>query len=199
MGMSVFVALSCLFSLYIICFCHIANAHLSRDWLSSSLFSIVIDQLIFEIIPAFIVALLVLAHLLCKCCRSTLCLAVIIEVYRLYRNLTDPWLILIHYSLLPLLLKCLCFFDAKCCAIESSPRILTLQYSQSNEAPFFGFVISSCSKVASFTDSKNAIAWDSAFSSYSFASSLSCLPHHRAGFQVAVLSPKMAWFYFGYT
>ena len=61
---------------------------MARDWLESTMIGFMLDQVIFEVAPALVVALLALLSDCCNCkCSFILILA--IEIYRIYRNLTD--------------------------------------------------------------------------------------------------------------
>ena len=86
--MVLFALLSCFLCLYLICFAHIATASMSRDWLVSSLLSLVIDLVAFEALAAVSVAILGVLYLVCKV-KCLLCLLGSIEGYRVIRSLVD--------------------------------------------------------------------------------------------------------------
>ena len=86
--MLLFVLLSCFLCLYLITFAHVANPTMSRDWLISSLLSLLIDLLVFELIPAMSVALFGVLYLGCRV-KCLICPLVSIEGYRFFRNFVD--------------------------------------------------------------------------------------------------------------
>ena len=88
-GFVFFAVVSNFLHLYIICFCHVANQRMSRDWARSSGISVVMDLFVLETAPALIFANLALLFRCCKSSRAILCCLVVIEVYRLYRNLIE--------------------------------------------------------------------------------------------------------------
>lgn len=75
--------------LYVICFSHVANSRMSRDWARSSALTLFLDLFVLEITPALVVATLALMRGYCCRCKGQICLIVSIELYRLYRNLMD--------------------------------------------------------------------------------------------------------------
>ena len=86
--MILFVLLSCFLCLYLIAFAHIATPTMSRDWLVSSFISFAIDLVVFEAIPAFSVAIFGVLYFGCKL-KCFMCLLVLIEAYRFFRNFVD--------------------------------------------------------------------------------------------------------------
>lgn len=88
-GFLLFALFSNFLLLYIICFCHVANGRMSKDWARSSSITIVLDLLAFELLPAVVVAFLAVLRGYCRGCRGLVCFIVLIELYRLYRNLIE--------------------------------------------------------------------------------------------------------------
>ena len=86
MGGSIFFFLSCLLSLYIIAFGEVAAASVEKNWMTSSGTSLMIDILIFELVPALFYGGIVSLVFGCDC-RCWLCLVVTLELYRQFRNL----------------------------------------------------------------------------------------------------------------
>ncbi len=86
-GFLLFVLIAHLLLLYILNFCALAGPRVSRDWLTSSLLTVLIDQLAFELAPALAVGLLGVLRTCCRRCSGSLWVAVLIELYRAYRNL----------------------------------------------------------------------------------------------------------------
>ena len=86
--MVLFALLSCFLCLYLIAIAHLATPSMGRDWLVSSLLSVVIDLVVFEALAAISVALLSVLYLLCKM-KCLLCFLVLIEGYRFVRNFID--------------------------------------------------------------------------------------------------------------
>lgn len=87
-GFALFTVISCFCCLYLLGFSQLANASTGRDWLVSSFMSIGVDMLIFEMIPAALVAVLGLLVIGCKA-SCLVWLIVAIEVYRFLRNFVD--------------------------------------------------------------------------------------------------------------
>ena len=58
-----------------------------KEWFYSSLISIALDIVVFEIVAAFGFALCGVMKKYCRGCEGIVCLMVILEVYRIYRNL----------------------------------------------------------------------------------------------------------------
>ena len=75
-------------SLYIIAFSENASSKLSSDWMKASFVGILIDQVLFELLAASIVAIIILVQKRTKCGKFLLIVAVLIELYRLYRNIS---------------------------------------------------------------------------------------------------------------
>ena len=86
---TLFFLLSNFLLLYLICFTEVASSQLVQEWLISSLLSILMDQLVLELIPAFGVSLLGLVLSSYRRCSALMCLMLAIEIYRLYRNLLE--------------------------------------------------------------------------------------------------------------
>ena len=86
-GFVFFFVLSLFLLLYIISFCHVAGLATSVDWLIASAISILLDQVAFEVLPALAVGFLGTLQGCCSRCRALLWVIVLIELYRLYRNL----------------------------------------------------------------------------------------------------------------
>ena len=86
--MVLFALLSSFLCLYLVAFAHVASPSMSRDWLVSSLLSLVIDLVIFEAIPAVNVAFFGVLYFVCKL-KCLLCPLVVIEGYRFIRNFVD--------------------------------------------------------------------------------------------------------------
>ena len=86
--MVLFAALSCFLCLYLIAFAHLASPSMSRDWLVSSLLSLVIDLVVFEAVAAMSVALFGVLYLGCKM-KCLLCVLVLVEGYHFVRNFAD--------------------------------------------------------------------------------------------------------------
>ena len=80
---------SAFFLLYIICFCHVATPTMAREWLISSMISILLDVLIFELSAAIGFAFCGTLKGMCRGCNGMICFIVILELYRLYRNLVE--------------------------------------------------------------------------------------------------------------
>ena len=76
-------------SLFIIAFSEKASMKLSLDWIESSFAGIFIDQVLFELIAASAVAIIVLAQKRIRCCKFLMFIALFVELYRIYRNLSD--------------------------------------------------------------------------------------------------------------
>lgn len=81
-----FFLLSHFLLLYLICFCHIASDTMVYDWGLSALVAIMIDQVAFEIVPSFIVGFFGVLRAYCCKCSGMSCILILVEVYRLYRN-----------------------------------------------------------------------------------------------------------------
>lgn len=88
-GYVIFSVLSAFLSLYILAFCHVASDEISWSWVKSSIIGVSIDQVVFELSPAMIVALFVLLASLGRGLHWVIYMAVLVELYRVYRNLTD--------------------------------------------------------------------------------------------------------------
>lgn len=88
-GYIMFFSLMVFLSLFIIAFSEKANMKLSLDWIQSSFIGIFIDQVLFELVAASAVAIIVLAQKKVRCCRFLLFIAIFVELYRIYRNLSD--------------------------------------------------------------------------------------------------------------
>ena len=82
--------------LYVICFCHVADGQMSKDWARSTTITIIIDLVVFEIVPALLFAFLAVLRGYCKGCQGVLCFIVLIEMYRFYRNLVEGWFTLLN-------------------------------------------------------------------------------------------------------
>ena len=84
-GLTIFTLLSCFLSLYLIGFYQIASEQAEQEFIESTLSAIIIDLVIFEVIPGFLVATVGLLVFGCrvKCCNLIL---VIILSYRAVRN-----------------------------------------------------------------------------------------------------------------
>ena len=87
-GMVLFALLSCFLCLYLIAFACIASPSMNRDWLVSSLLSLAIDLVLFEVLAAVSVAFFGVLCLSCKM-KCLLCFLVLIEGYRFVRNFVD--------------------------------------------------------------------------------------------------------------
>ena len=74
--------------LYLIGFSYLASGEREEEWLTSSLISITIDMSAFEVVPAFLFALLGLFVVFCKM-RCLMCGVVILEAYRAVRNVVS--------------------------------------------------------------------------------------------------------------
>lgn len=88
-GYTFFILFSNFLLLYIICFCQVANSQMSKDWARSSSITIIIDLLVFEIVPALLFAFLAVLRGYCKGCQGVFCFIIVIEIYRFYRNLVE--------------------------------------------------------------------------------------------------------------
>ncbi len=89
-GYLTFVVLSNLLLLYLICFAHVATASASSNWLRSSALCMIIDQLVFELVPALAFAFFAVLLVFCNGCRRVACVIASIEFYRLFKNLVQP-------------------------------------------------------------------------------------------------------------
>ena len=88
MGFIAFLLISGFLAIYIIAFAHIAQQRAAHNWLESSMIGFILDQVIFELAPSLIVALMAVLSGIWNC-KCSLCLLIVIETYRAYRNLTD--------------------------------------------------------------------------------------------------------------
>ena len=88
-GLVLFVLLSNLLLLYIVCFCHVASQRMAEDWLRSSAILVLLDLLILEAFPGILFGTLGLFYRHCNRSNLLTCLIVLIESYRLYRNLVE--------------------------------------------------------------------------------------------------------------
>ena len=50
---------------------------------------ILLDQVLFELIAAGAIGIVMVIQKRINCCKFLICLAVLIELYRIYRNLSD--------------------------------------------------------------------------------------------------------------
>ena len=75
-------------SLFIIAFSEKASSKLSSDWMKASFVGILIDQILFEILAASIVAIIIMVKQRTNCGKLLMIIAVLIELYRIYRNLS---------------------------------------------------------------------------------------------------------------
>lgn len=88
-GFVSFISVSLFLCLYITCFAHMASYNLSKEWVQSTLMGVGIDQIIFEIMPGICIGVLILMVERCKCRRGSGFFIALIELYRVYKNLTD--------------------------------------------------------------------------------------------------------------
>ena len=88
-GLVFFAILSNYLLLYIVCFCHVASKRMSEDWLRSSGILVVLDLLILELLPGMLFGLLGLFYRLCNRSNLMICVIVLMESYRFYRNLVE--------------------------------------------------------------------------------------------------------------
>lgn len=88
-GLTFFALFSNFLLLYIICFCHIASDRKAQDWARSSGILVILDLVVLELLPAFLFGILGLFYGFCRTSNSMLCLILVIELYRLYRNLIE--------------------------------------------------------------------------------------------------------------
>ena len=79
-------------SLFIVAFSEVANRKLSYDWIEASIVGILTDQVLLEIIAALTIAIIIIARKKINCCKFLVIFAVLVELYRVYRNLSE-WLI----------------------------------------------------------------------------------------------------------
>lgn len=84
-----FISLMMFLSLFIIAFSEKASVKLSLVWVEGSFVGIFIDQVLFELFAASAVAIIVLAQKRIRCCRVLMFVAIFVELYRIYRNLSD--------------------------------------------------------------------------------------------------------------
>ena len=85
----IFIGLSLFLSLYVTCFAHMASWNLSKQWIQTTLMGVGLDQVIFEIMPGICIGVLILIVERCRCKRCSGAFILLIEVYRVYKNLTD--------------------------------------------------------------------------------------------------------------
>ena len=88
-GFLFFALLSNFLLLYLICFAHVANTEMSGSWIKSSSLTVLLDLIVFELVPAFMFALLCVLRGFCVDCKGVLLFVDLIELFRLYRNLTE--------------------------------------------------------------------------------------------------------------
>ena len=87
-GYLMFFCFMSFLSLFIIAFSENASNKLSSDWMKASFVGIFIDQVLFEILAASIVAIIIIVQKKTKCGKFLMIIAVLIELYRLYRNIS---------------------------------------------------------------------------------------------------------------
>ena len=88
-GYLIFFALMIFLSLFVVAFCEKANSAMSKKWMESSLIGILIDQVAMELAAALAIGLILAFYRMFRSCKCLIFIAVLIEIYRLYRNLTD--------------------------------------------------------------------------------------------------------------
>lgn len=76
-------------SLFIVAFSEVANRKLSHDWIEASIVGLLTDQVLLEIIAASTIAIIIFARKKINCCKFLVILAVLVELYRVYRNLSE--------------------------------------------------------------------------------------------------------------
>ena len=65
-GLFLYVVISIILLLYIICFCHIASHKVTYDWLRSSVILVVLDLVILELVPGILFGVLGLFYGFCR-------------------------------------------------------------------------------------------------------------------------------------
>ena len=78
-----------LLSLFIIAFSERADSKLSYIWMETSIVGILIDQILFELLAASVVAIIIITQKKVMCCKFFMIIAVLIELYRIYRNFSE--------------------------------------------------------------------------------------------------------------
>ena len=76
-------------TLFVIAFSQLASKELSMDWMRSSLMGIFLDQIIFELLAAGAIGIVLVIGKRIKCCKFLIFIPILIEVYRIYRNLSE--------------------------------------------------------------------------------------------------------------
>lgn len=90
-GFLFFFMLTNFLLLYIVCFCHIASTKMKEDWGRSSALTLCLDILVLEVFPAIAISILGVIRGCCRGgCGGILCLMLLIETYRFYRNMIEP-------------------------------------------------------------------------------------------------------------
>ena len=75
--------------LFLIAFSELASEELSIDWMRSSLMGIFLDQIVFELLAAGAIGIVMITKKRIKCCKFLIFIPVLIEIYRIYRNLSE--------------------------------------------------------------------------------------------------------------
>ena len=76
-------------TLFVIAFSEFASEELSIDWMRSSLMGIFLDQIIFELLAAGAIGAVMVIRKRIRCCKFLILIPVLIELYRIYRNLSE--------------------------------------------------------------------------------------------------------------
>ena len=82
-----FAMMTILELLFIICFGQIAPEAIVKEWFYSSCISILLDMVVFEVVAAFGFACCGVMKKYCRGCEGIVCLIIVLEMYRIYRNL----------------------------------------------------------------------------------------------------------------
>ena len=76
-------------SLFIVAFSEVANKKLSYDWIEASIVGFLTDQVLLEIVAASTIAIIIIVRKKISCCKFLVILAVLVELYRVYKNLSE--------------------------------------------------------------------------------------------------------------
>ena len=85
-GWGVVLLLWSLLSVFLLGFGHVVSLKMQKQWISGSGASVAIDLVAFELLPALVLGSVVVSVLFCSC-RCCLWLLVLLDVYRVFRNL----------------------------------------------------------------------------------------------------------------
>lgn len=87
MNITLFLLITLVELLFVVSFGHVASDAQAKEWLFSSLISIGLDIVVFEVAAAFGFACCGVMKKFCRGCEGIVWLIIILEIYRVYRNL----------------------------------------------------------------------------------------------------------------